>query len=60
MQSFIYVLMIVGVLFVMPGNGAEGTAKKIYYLIAISLWVLAAFLAYMFYFGFTGPDTKLF
>ena len=60
MQSFISVLVIVGALFVFAGNGADGTAKKIYYFISFSLWVLAAFLAYMFYFGFTGPDTKLF
>ena len=57
MQSFLSVLVIVGALFVFAGNGAEGTAKKIYYLIAISLWMLAAFLAYIFYFGFTVPDT---
>ena len=57
MQSFLSVLVIVGALFVFAGNGADGTAKKIYYLIAISLWMLAAFLAYIFYFGFTVPDT---
>jgi len=56
-QSFLSVLVIVGALFVFSGNGADGKSKKVYYLIAISLWVLAAFLVYMFYFGFTGPDT---
>ena len=57
MQSFLSVLVIVGALFVFAGNGADGTTKKIYYLIAISLWMLAALLAYIFYFGFTVPDT---
>ena len=57
MQSFLSLLVIVGTLFFMAGNGADGTAKKIYYLIAISLWMLAAFLAYMYNFGFTEPDT---
>ena len=58
MKSFLSVLVIVGALFVFAGNGADGTPKKIYYLIAISLWVLAAFLAYMFYFGLMVPDTR--
>lgn len=57
MQSFLSLLVIVGALFVMAGNRAEGTDKKIYYVIAISLWVLTAFLAYLFYFDFTVPDT---
>ncbi len=57
MQSFLSLLVIVGVLFVMAGNRAEGTEKKIYYSIAISLWMLAGFLAYIFYFEFTVPDT---
>jgi len=57
MQSFLSVLVIVGALFVFAGNGADGTSKKIYYGIAAGLWILAAFLAYMFYFGFTVPDT---
>jgi hypothetical protein len=57
MQSFLSVLVIVGALLVMAGNGAEGTPKKVYYLIAVCLWMLAAFLAYIFYFEFTGPDT---
>ena len=57
MQSFLSVLVIVGALFVFAGNGADGTAKKIYYLVAIGLWMLAAFIAYIFYFGFTVLDT---
>ena len=57
MQSFLSVLVIVGALFVFAGNGADGTAKKVYYAIATCLWILAAFLAYTFYFGFTVPNT---
>jgi energy-coupling factor transporter transmembrane protein EcfT len=57
MQSFLSVLVIVGALFVFAGNRADGTPKKVYYLIAASLWMLAAFLTYIFYFGFTVPDT---
>ena len=46
MQSFLSVLVIVGVLFVMVGNGAEGTPKKVYYAIAASLWILTAVIGY--------------
>ncbi len=47
MQSFLSVLVILGALFVFAGNGADGTAKKIYYAIAACLWTLAAVLAYL-------------
>jgi len=45
MQSYLSVLVILGALFVMAGNGADGISKKAYYAIAVSLWMLAAFLA---------------
>ena len=57
MQSFISVLVIIGALFVFAGNSADGTSNKVYYQIAASLRMLAAFLAYIFYFGFTVLDT---
>ena len=47
MQSFLSVLVIVGALFVFLGNGADGTARKVYYGIAASLWILTAVVAYM-------------
>ena len=59
MQSFLSVLVILGALFVFAGNGADGTAKKVYYAIAASLWVLAAVLAYIFYIELIGPETIL-
>ncbi|MDP9131398.1 MAG: hypothetical protein M3N35_13535 [Candidatus Binatota bacterium] len=54
MQSFLSVLVILGALFVFAGNGGDGTAMKVYYAIAAALWIVAAVLAYIFYFEFTG------
>jgi hypothetical protein len=47
MQSLLSVLVILGALFYMAGNNADGTSKQLYYAIAASLWILTAGLAYM-------------